>query len=329
VRGVEFETIVAAAVPDPEDRFDLAAIDRPLRGRLFEDHRHLSEAMVHYVAADLRRRANSAYSPDHAVFNALLSVYGVLAWATVSGRISPQDRVQTFEGEFHGLFSFLASGPPPRRLAEMLALHDAGLLHFAGPDLHVAVENGRFVGRSPAVGGTIDADALVDARLPSPDVRAASDPVITALLAEGKLAAEDLTAADGTSLGGGQLLADAHSRAVAADHSVHPTRFLLGPAVSGSAGSAGFSRPGFNGPGLRQNDRVARDLLTLANQLTAGHSAGRQIIPPTDVTAEHPNAKRSPRQTRPAPVRPAPNTPLIHPNHAHVHQDRIESSHAR
>ena len=116
----------------------------------------------------------------------------------------------------------------------------------------------------------IVADALVEARLPRPDVRAASDPLIASLLADGELAAEDLVAADGTDLGGGQLLADARSRAIAADRTVcTPARFLLGPAVSGSAGSAGFSRPGFNGPGLRQNDAVARELLSLAAEIAA------------------------------------------------------------
>ncbi len=323
VRGPEFLAVVTAAVPDPLDRFDLPFIDRPLRGRTFLDRDELSRALVAYVTGDLRRRADPHYSSDHAVFNALLTVYGVLAWAIVSGRVSAQDRVQVFEGEFHGLFSFLASGPPPRRLAEMLALHAAGLLHFAGPDLEVTVENGRFVGRSPAVSGEIVADALVEARLPRPDVRAASDPIISSLLADGQLAAEDLVAADGTSLGGGQLLADARSRAVAADRSVHPARFLLGPAVSASAGSAGFARPGFNGPGLRQNDSVARELLTLAGQISAPAVEANAI----------PDQKRPVAGKRPAAARPLPAAPT-HSGHHHVHPDthsheRIETTHAR
>ena len=79
----------------------------------------------------------------------------------------------------------------------------------------------------------------------------------------GELAAEELTGPDGRPLVGGQLLADANCRAIRPDGSVHPRRFLLGPSVSGSAGSAGFSRPGFNGPGFRQNDAVAREILRL------------------------------------------------------------------
>ena len=263
-----FSSLIIEAVPDPADRFVLGSVDRPLRGRRFADPDELACALSDYIEADLRRRANPAHSADLAVFHALLACYGVLAAAVLAGQVGPADRVRYAEGEFHSLFSFLASGPPPRRLAELLALHRAGFLHFVGPDLQIGVIQGRFVGRSTAVPGVVVADALVDARLPRPDVRAAADPVISGLLAAGELAAEDLLADDGSSLGGGQLLADGRCRAIRADLSVHPRRFLVGPSVSGSAGSAGFARPGFNGPGFRQNDRLARELLALA--ATAG-----------------------------------------------------------
>jgi hypothetical protein len=135
----------------------------------------------------------------------------------------------------------------------------------------------------------------VDARLPRPDVRAAADPVIQGLLEQGELAAENLRDATGQPMAGGQLLADELARAVRADQSVHPRRFLLGPSVSGSAGSAGFSRPGFNGAGFRQNDAVARHIL---QELAA---------PPT--------------------VRPIPDRPTF--SHAHTPVRRLENYHAR
>lgn len=270
-----FTAFVASVVPAPEDRFDLGVIDRPLRGRVFADRDELSVALVAYISDDLRRRADPRHSADAAVFNALVTVEGVLGAAVAAGQISATDRVQHVEGEFRGLFSFLASGPPPRRLAEMLAVHRAGFLHFAGPDLQVRVHHGRFVGTSPAVGGVIEAEFLIDARLPSPDVRSASDPVIAGLLAAGEIAAEDLVSAAGIDLGGGKLLADNRARAVRADRTAHPRRFLLGPSISGSAGSAGFARPGFNGAGFRQNDSVARELLTLVAGIHQQNSAAR------------------------------------------------------
>lgn len=295
VAGDAFARLVERAVPRPQDRFELPSIDRPLSGRHFGSRRDLTEAVVEHVEADLRRRADPDFSADAAVFDALLTVYGVLGVLINRGLVAPADRIRFVEGDFHGFFSFLASGPPPRRLAELLALHRAGLVHFAGPEFEVTVDDGLFVGRSPAVPGAIRARALVDARLPRPDVRFATDPVIRTLLARGDLAAEPVSDPAGRALGGGQLLADDLARARRADRSVHPRRFLLGPSVSGSAGSAGFSRPGFNGPGFRQNDAVARQILL--------------------------------ELAEPAPPPPIPARPRF--SSAPIRPHRLESSHAR
>lgn len=292
VTGPAFALAVEQSVPKREDRFDLTAIDKPLSGKYFGSGRDLTAAVLDHIRSDLRRRADSYYSPDAAVFDALLSVYGVLAVALTSGVIGPVDRIRFVEGEFHGFFSFLASGPPPRRLAELLALHDAGLIEFRGPDFQVAIDNGHFVGTSPAIPGAgVTARALVDAFLPRPDVRASTDPVIRGLLAAGELAAEELRTDDGQSLPGGQLLADSRCNAIRSDRTVHPRRFLLGPSVSGSAGSAGFSRPGFNGPGFRQNDAVARSILRLLDRSDTEPPA--TTVPPT----AEPTAQPSPHPT--------------------------------
>jgi hypothetical protein len=273
----EFVAAVNEAVPSDEDRFVLAEVDRPLAGLTFETPARLDRELVHLIETDLLRRADPRYSPDLAVFNALLSVYTVLSVAITQGRLSDEDRVRHVETEWHGFFSFVASGPPPRRLEELLALHRAGLVQFAGPSLEVALSNGRFIASSPALPGTIEARAFVEARLPRPDVLATPDPLLTGLLESGLLAADELIASDGTSLGGGQLKADGDCRAVKADGSVHPSLFLLGPSVSGSAGSSGFSRPHFNGPGFRQNDAVARRLLQLvADPAVRSQKAGQR-----------------------------------------------------
>ena len=68
------------------------------------------------------------------------------------GRLVPPERLnarsqQEVQGWWHGFFSFVDSGPPPRRLREMLALHRAGLLQFLGPGLDRGrgLASGRFV----------------------------------------------------------------------------------------------------------------------------------------------------------------------------------------
>ena len=264
VTSHELTAVALTHLADPDDLFDIEAVDRPLRAVVDATAQptDVERIVAEHIGRDLARRADPSRSSDRAVFDTLLGVYAALADLVVSGRLLDEDRVRHVEGHFHGLFSFLASGPPPRRLAELLALHRAGVVRFLGPDLELAIEDGSFVGRSGE--RVVRARAAVDARLPRPDSALVTDPLVAGLLRGGELRSRPVTASDGTSLGAGQLVADARSRAVRADGSVHPRRYLLGPAVSGSAGSGGFSRPGFNGPGFRQNDAVARDLLTVA-----------------------------------------------------------------
>jgi uncharacterized NAD(P)/FAD-binding protein YdhS len=263
VTGDGLAAVALSHLADPQDLFDIDRIDRPLAG-VVDDASSAAEVerlVAEHVSGDLRRRADPGRSSDRAVFDTLLGAYAALAELVVSGRLLDEDRVRHVEGRFHGLFSFLASGPPPRRLAELLALHRAGVVRFLGPDLELSIEDGTFVGRSG--GREVRSRAAVDARLPRPDSSLVTDELVARLLDSGELRSRPVTATDGTALGAGQLVADARTRAVRADGSVHPRRFLLGPAVSGSAGAGGFSRPGFNGAGFRQNDAVARDLLTV------------------------------------------------------------------
>uniref|UniRef100_UPI003B39FB1F hypothetical protein n=1 Tax=Micromonospora sp. TaxID=1876 RepID=UPI003B39FB1F len=280
----------------------------PLAGETFADVDTLEERLRRYIADDLTRRADPRHSADLAVFNALLSVYGVIGRAVAGGRVAAADRIRRIEGDLHGLFSFIASGPPPRRLAELLALNEAGLVRFLGPDLEVALDGDRFVGRSPAVpGAEVRARVFIEGRLPKADIASATDPLIRSLLAAGQLAVEPVTdTVDGAPVAGGQLLADGLGRAKRADGSFHPRRFLLGPSVSGSLGSAGFSRPGYNSPFLRQNDGVARHLLTL---LRAAATAP------------------APAVSGPAEIRPF--RPRTAPVDLHHRPDRIENRHAR
>lgn len=262
VAGDGLRAAALAHLADPQDLFDIDRIDRPLSAVLDDGTpvADTEELVVGHITADLRRRADPSRSSDRAVFDTLLGVYAALAELVVGGRLLDEDRVRHVEGRFHGLFSFLASGPPPRRLAELLALHRAGVVRFLGPDLELTIKDGAFVGRSGR--REVRTRAAVDARLPRPDSSLVTDPLVAGLLAGGQLRSRPVAAIDGTGLGAGQLLADPRARAVRADGSVHARRFLVGPAVSGSAGAGGFSRPGFNGPGFRQNDAVARDLLT-------------------------------------------------------------------
>ncbi|MEV5320074.1 FAD/NAD(P)-binding protein [Streptomyces sp. NPDC052687] len=244
----ERAALVAAAVPDPADRLDLAALDRPLAGVRYDSHEAFQAGLRRYVEADLRRRHDPAYSPDQAVFLALLSVYGQLM------------RLGDIGTWWHGFFSYLASGPPGPRLRQLLALSRAGVLRFAGADLSVRAEDGVFRATSPTVPGfTVETRALVEARLPQPTVARSRDPLLRELHAEGAAATPD-----------GLLRVDpADGRVLDRSGRPHPRRFALGPHTD-VRGAGAFTRPHTGGPAFRQNDAAARAVLALL-----GSSANR------------------------------------------------------
>ena len=89
----------------------------------------------------MARRSDPRYSADLGAFLALLSVYGELAG------------LMPFDGWWHGYFSYLASGPPPDRLEELLALSRAGIVRFVGADMWVEAVDGAFLAGSPTTPG--------------------------------------------------------------------------------------------------------------------------------------------------------------------------------
>ncbi|MFD3503346.1 FAD/NAD(P)-binding protein [Streptomyces sp. NPDC058678] len=243
--------LVAAAVPDPADRLDLAALDRPLEGVRYGSYAELQEGVRAYVEGDLSRRHDSSYSPDLAVFLGLLSVYGQLVRL---GDIGPW---------WHGFFSYLASGPPGPRLRQLLALSRAGVVRFLGAGMTVSAEGGVFRASSATVpDSVVETRALVEARLPEPTVGRARDPLLRGLHADGVGETPD-----------GLLRVDpVDGRILDRAGRPHPRRFALGPHTDARAPGA-FTRPRTGGPAFRQNDATARAALAFLSALSGRAAA--------------------------------------------------------
>ncbi|MFE9453174.1 FAD/NAD(P)-binding protein [Streptomyces sp. NPDC006739] len=241
----EARALVAAAVPDPADRLDLTALDHPLDGVRYASHEEFQEGLRGYVEADLGRRHDPEHSADLAVFLGLLSVYGQLV------------RLGGIGTWWHGFFSYLASGPPGPRLRQMLALSRAGVLRFVGADMTVTAEDGVFRASSATVPGfSVEARALVEARLPEPTLGRAREGLLRELHADGAAETPD-----------GLLRVDPDDgRILDAAGRPHPRRFALGPYTDGRTPGA-FTRPHTGGPAFRQNDATARAALALLRDL--------------------------------------------------------------
>ncbi|MEU7179223.1 MULTISPECIES: FAD/NAD(P)-binding protein [Streptomyces] len=253
------QALVGASVPDPADRLDLAALDHPLAGVRYRDADALQDGLRRYIEADLARRHDPAHSPDLAVFHALLSVYGQLI------------RIGDRGPWWHGFFSYLASGPPGPRLRQLLALSRAGVVRFLGADTTVTADERRGVFRAESAsvpGASVEARALVEARLPEPTVARTRDALLRGLHSEGAAS----TAA------GLLAVAAADGRILDRAGRPHPRRFALGPHTDARSGGA-FARPRTNAPAFRQNDATARALLTFLRDRTPP-PAGSHPAPP-------------------------------------------------
>ena len=254
--------LVTEAVPAKELHLDLEQLDRPFADRELAGLPGVQSAVTSHIENDLRLRTGPDHSETLGLFTALLKVYMEL------GRLVPPERLnsrsqQTVHGWWHGFFSFVDSGPPPRRLREMLALHRAGVLQFIGPGLEITTEeaSGRFVATSAQAGVTVHAAALIEARLPAPSVARSANPLLRQLSRSGIGAEQQHLSAEGLH-STGRLLVSGRNEILSQVGEPRPRLFSVGPGTSGW-GAGAFARPGTNAAPFRENDALARRILTV------------------------------------------------------------------
>jgi uncharacterized NAD(P)/FAD-binding protein YdhS len=266
--------VVAASVPDPIDRLDLAQLDRPLAGVHAPSRAALQHAVRGYIETDLYTRSAPQHSATLALFTSLLYALFDLSTIVDSPNWSARSRAVELP-EFTSYFSFIASGPPAHRLEELLALSRAGVIEFLGADLEVAAdEGGVFVASSPSAPGRSVARVLVDARLPRTSVRTSDNEALRSLIASGVGQEEIVSDAEFSGSSGLLVVDRADARLVSPDGSRHPRRFAVGPYTNAPFVGA-FARPGTNAVSFRENDRVARAILVRAAELARGRSSDR------------------------------------------------------
>ncbi|MBO0691383.1 MAG: FAD/NAD(P)-binding protein [Acidimicrobiaceae bacterium] len=269
---------VAAAVPHPADRLDLDRLERPLDGLAITDPGELQSTLLDYIAADLERRTDPAHSANLGLFLALLSCFGTLGVAAGQGLLSARSHALAADGAFYEFFSYVASGPPPPRLEQLAALARGGFVEFLGPDLTIKADIERGCFRADrAVGPPAVAHAMIEARLPAPSVSRDLDPLIARLFARGECTEDVRRDEDGFVYGTGRLRTDGELRVVGSDGSAHPARYALGPWTSAGRFSSGIARPGRNAAFFRQNDAVARAILSRIG--TSGNPGENSVDP--------------------------------------------------
>ncbi|MFP5022275.1 FAD/NAD(P)-binding protein [Pseudonocardia phyllosphaerae] len=259
----EEAALVVDLVPDPLDRLDLVALDRPLEGVTAPDLASLQPMVRERIAEDLRRHVDERHTPHLGAFVAMLSVYTETTRLDGSGVLSPRSRARDLPW-WRSFFNSVASGPPGFRVRELLALSRAGYLQFLGAGMDVTLDEGGFRATSSTLAGAepVTAPVLVDARLPDPSLSRTTDPLLAGLFARGEAVEDVLHDDDGTPLRNTGLLSvrPADGALYTPGGGVHERRFAVGPHTVVKVAGA-FTRPGMNAQSLRYNDAVARAVL--------------------------------------------------------------------
>lgn len=240
-----------------DGRLDFRALARPLDGAAFTSEADLRARLLKDLRADLAEARKGAKSPVKAAV-ASIGASRVRVQALIAGGgLTPRSAQEDVAGWFRGFAAALASGPPASRIAELLALAEAGLVRFAGPGMTLEADHATGLFASRATGGlSIRARAAIEARLPETDVRRTADPLIADLIATGRGRAE----------GGSLDVTASPYRVVAADGRPHQALFALGIPLEGAHFLTALGpAPRAGSQFLAETDAVAREALRTAS----------------------------------------------------------------
>ncbi|MFE9256708.1 FAD/NAD(P)-binding protein [Streptomyces sp. NPDC006879] len=251
------------------DHWSWEKLSRPYGEREFADRAEFTGWLLDYLRADVEHaRQGNVSGPVKAALDVLRDLRNEIRLAVDHGGLEGNSHRDDLEGWYTPLNAFLSIGPPASRIEEMVALIEAGVLGVLGPGVQVKIDTTAqiFVAESAAVPGpAIRSTALIEARLPEPDLRRTDDPLLRHLLDTDQAAAYRIDGSCGTSYETGGLavterpyhLLDPRGRA-------HPRRFAYGvPTESVHWVTAAGIRPGVDSVTLGDSDAIARTVLGL------------------------------------------------------------------
>ncbi|MDN5900757.1 MAG: FAD/NAD(P)-binding protein [Brachybacterium sp.] len=185
--SAELEQIIIRSAPDAGDRLQVRALDRPLDGVVLDS----PEELRRWWLEDLRHDVHQAdIGMDSALKCASVQIgagRGPLRTLVRYGGVRGSSYRDHVEGWFRGFAGMLASGPPARRIDELIALVEAGVVQPLGARMNVEVREGRFVATSASVPGhEHHARALLEAHLPPATLRHSANPLLRDLRESGR-----------------------------------------------------------------------------------------------------------------------------------------------
>ncbi|MPY54025.1 FAD/NAD(P)-binding protein [Streptomyces acidicola] len=251
------------------ERWDWERLSRPYGEREFTDREEFTGWLLAYLRRDVEEsRKGNVSGPLKAALDVLRDLRNEVRLAVDHGGLEGNSHRDDLEGWYTPLNAFLSIGPPASRIEEMIALIEAGVLTLTGPGTQVRIDTTAqvYVATSTAVPGEpVRAAALIEARLPEPDLRRTDDPLLLHLLDTDQATPYRIAGAAGTAyVTGGLAVTGRPYRLLDGRGRAHPRRFAYGvPTESVHWVTAAGIRPGVDSVTLGDSDAIARSVLAL------------------------------------------------------------------
>ncbi|MEU6671479.1 FAD/NAD(P)-binding protein [Streptomyces sp. NPDC046727] len=245
------------------DRWSWRRIARPYEGREFAGQGQWRAWLLAYLREDAAQAAlGNVRGPLKAALDVLRDLRNEIRLVVDHGGLSGASRRAHLDRWYTPLNAFLSIGPPRRRIEELAALVEAGVVEVLGPGLEVSAEDGAWVARSRRVPGpAVRVTTLIEARLPEPDVRCTADELLAGLLADGGCRPHTV---DGYETGGLDVTRRPY-HLIDRQGALHTRRFAFGVPTEGVHWvTAAGARPGVDSVTLSDADAVARAVLRAA-----------------------------------------------------------------
>ncbi|GAB3108441.1 FAD/NAD(P)-binding protein [Streptomyces calidiresistens] len=266
--GKPCEPLLARAGLADLPPLDPWALARPFGDEEFDSPAAFRARVLEVMDEDLREAAlGTVDGPLKAALDVLRDIRNMVREAVDHGGLLPRSHVEDFRGGFLPVNALLSAGPPMYRVEQLRALIRAGVVEIVGPHTRFVADGkaGAFRVDSPRVAGSARwVRALVDARIPEPDLGRDTSPLIRQLLDEGVIRRYGITGPDGeTHLTGGMEVTPAPFRVVDASGRALPDLYALGIPTEHTRWftQVGSGRPGVRTLFHRDADSIAVDAL--------------------------------------------------------------------
>ncbi|MGP4012435.1 FAD/NAD(P)-binding protein [Streptomyces sp. 4N124] len=245
------------------DRWSWDRISRPYAGRDFADPGAWRAWLLTYLREDAAQAAlGNVAGPLKAALDVLRDLRNEVRQIVDHGGLAGASHRDHLDRWYTPLNAFLSIGPPRRRIEELAALMEAGVVEVLGPRLEVREGEGAWLAHSPDVAGSsVHVTTLIEARLPEPDLRRTADDLLARLLKTGQCRPHTV---DGYETGGLDVTPRPY-RLIDRQGRAHARRFAFGVPTEGVHWvTAAGARPGVDSVTLSDADAVARAVLRTA-----------------------------------------------------------------